>query len=677
MATLEKIRSKSVLLVSIIFVALFLFIITIIDNPMSLFVDQTTVVNVDGQKVDYEHYQQLVNQIHEQNPQAGDVEAGAINQLIMEALFNREFDKLGITVTSKELSDALVGENAIPGLVQQFNQMFGATPDVVLAALQNPSANGLDEQTVAQLSKAYADFENNVESMLKQQKLMMLIGGAINANKLDAKALYDDGSVNYTLNTVSKNVSEKLDTVSAADIDKFYNDHIEQYSIRTNFGVDEPKRYIRYVTLDIAPSPADRQKAIKQANEALAMVQNSQNMDTLTGNSAFVVTHNTHNAAGVKGAGINGLEEFLTTAEPGTAQIVGGANTSSSNIVIARLMSRGQKVNAGNVVVVQPGEGMKADSVLNLINSGVKPDSIKGVQAAPAQHVEFAQLGATGDSLRNAGVGKYIAMGNGMIAGLTSTDEPEETYDYYTAVLTVEPSHATIDKLNTRMRDFLINASTADKFTNETAVPHGLTVINALVGNSDASINNLDDSRGMIAWAMSADKGDVSRLFTNSKNTRLTALAVIDEYKHYIGQNFPDLREGLTAQAQIEKTADNLIAKTAGKGKTLADYQKLLNVARVDTMRGVNFAGGRYAALAGARAHKKGDVVGPLRWNNTVMVYQIANTEKSPMPFDQKAAEAEFKNRATQSIMGGQQIMSLFLGNGKIDNRILKFTRQD
>lgn len=36
MATLEKIRSRSVLLVSVIFVALFLFIITIVDNPMGL-----------------------------------------------------------------------------------------------------------------------------------------------------------------------------------------------------------------------------------------------------------------------------------------------------------------------------------------------------------------------------------------------------------------------------------------------------------------------------------------------------------------------------------------------------------------------------------------------------------------------------------------------------------------
>ena len=54
MATLEKIRSKSVLLVSIIFVALFLFIITIIDNPLGLFMDNTTVVNVNGEKINYE-----------------------------------------------------------------------------------------------------------------------------------------------------------------------------------------------------------------------------------------------------------------------------------------------------------------------------------------------------------------------------------------------------------------------------------------------------------------------------------------------------------------------------------------------------------------------------------------------------------------------------------------------
>ena len=55
MATLEKIRSRSVLLVSVIFVALFLFIITIVDNPMGLVQDHTTVAKVKGDKIDYEN----------------------------------------------------------------------------------------------------------------------------------------------------------------------------------------------------------------------------------------------------------------------------------------------------------------------------------------------------------------------------------------------------------------------------------------------------------------------------------------------------------------------------------------------------------------------------------------------------------------------------------------------
>ncbi len=43
------------LLVSVIFVALFLFIITIVDNPMGLVQDHTTVAKVKGDKIDYEN----------------------------------------------------------------------------------------------------------------------------------------------------------------------------------------------------------------------------------------------------------------------------------------------------------------------------------------------------------------------------------------------------------------------------------------------------------------------------------------------------------------------------------------------------------------------------------------------------------------------------------------------
>ncbi len=194
MATLEKIRSKSVLLVSIIFVALFLFIITIIDNPLSLFIDQTSVANVKGEKIDYEKYNERANLVREQNPQATDADEQALNSLVTEALYKQEFNKLGLVVTDSELNALMTGDNAPYPVLAQFYQQFGASPADVLNALSNPDAAGLQPEQVAQISKAYSTFEQNLQDQLLTQKLINLLQGTINANKLDARAAYDLGN---------------------------------------------------------------------------------------------------------------------------------------------------------------------------------------------------------------------------------------------------------------------------------------------------------------------------------------------------------------------------------------------------------------------------------------------------------------------------------------------------
>ncbi|MDE6007626.1 MAG: SurA N-terminal domain-containing protein, partial [Muribaculaceae bacterium] len=57
MATLEKIRSKSVFLIIVIGVALLAFIVgDAITNGRNLFGDHTTVAKVGGEKIDYTDY---------------------------------------------------------------------------------------------------------------------------------------------------------------------------------------------------------------------------------------------------------------------------------------------------------------------------------------------------------------------------------------------------------------------------------------------------------------------------------------------------------------------------------------------------------------------------------------------------------------------------------------------
>lgn len=677
MATLEKIRSKSVLLVSIIFVALFLFIITIIDNPLGLFMDQTTVVNVNGTKVDYEKYQQKANELREMNPQNTNADEDALQALISETLFQQEYNKLGLVVTPEEISEVLVGENAPVYIVNSFRGQFGATPAEILEAINNPDAMGLTPEQVQQLTSAYKKFEDQIEEFLLGQKFYSLAGGTINANKLDAKIAFDENNTSYTLATVSKSLYSVTDSVTDADIEKYYKEHKE------NFKLNEPSRYVRYVDLAITPSPADRQAAMASVNEAIAALAESNGMDALMGDSRFVVSRVTGDSAKVASEKIPALNNFVKDAEIGEARVIQNSAYAQNEpkVVIARLMGRETKSNGATIKQVVLDPAFSADSVMARLNSGIEVnDSLEGVMDVQVVPFDFSTAQtAVVDSLRAAN-GKFVKFnvgGNEVAVAIEKYDAPKPIYTYATATFNIEPSRETLDMLNTRMRDFMIVASTAEAFNQDNAAQQGLAVEDALISNSSTSLNNLDDTRGIVAWAMDAKKGDVSRLYTDSKNSHLTVAAVADVYKSdYVPASYPGIHQMIENEALNQKRADKLIAEYSGKGNTLADYQKAMEVANIDTVSHISLGAARFAELGGVRGAKKGEVVGPVRWNASVIVYEVLDSEEGQMPFDEVSNSAQYQRQMQQYLIGNNTVNSTLLGNGKIKNRILKFTRQ-
>lgn len=678
MATLEKIRSKSVLLVSVIFVALFLFIITIVDNPLGLLQDQTTVAKVKGEKIDYEKYQQRANQMRESNPEAEGVDNQALDALILESLFNQELGKLGIVVTDNEVSEAIVGPNAPMMLTYQFQQRYGTTPSEFYQAMTNPEAYGIQAEQAEMMNHEWIDFENNVEQMLLGQKLYSLLTGTIQANKIDAQAMQNEGATTYTIAAVTKNIYSATDTLTEADAKKYYADHRSAYTI------DEPSRYVRFVNIDVRPSTADQSSAVTAAAQAVRDLKEHPAMEGLAGNSAFTVNMASTAADDLERLNQPGLQGFLTGAKIDSVAIISNTAYAATDpqIVIAKLMGRENKVNGATIKQALIDPTFSPDSVVAELNAGVAPADVKGldgdVQTVP---MKFSQLPAeVADTLRAIGTGNYIALGgNGsaIAVAVESYDDPVDIYDYATATYIVEPSKATMNNLRDRMRSFLEVAHTAEAFNGENAMANGLVVNDALITPSSPSIANLTDSRGLVAWAMEADKGAVSSMNQDSRNSRISAVAVVDIYgDDYVPLSFPQIRSAVELLALNEKRANSLIAEYEGKAANLEDYAKLMG-ASVDTIPNINFSdasASRYGHLSAMRNHKPGDLVGPLRWNTSVAVYEVLDARESEMPYDEAANMNNFSNRMQSIILNDMR--TLLLGNGKVDNRILRFTRQ-
>ncbi len=678
MATLEKIRSRSVLLVSVIFVALFLFIITIVDNPMGLVQDHTTVAKVKGDKIDYEKYQNRANQLREQNPNAEGADAQALEGLIMESLMNREFDNLGITVTDAEITEAMVGEKAAMMTAYRFQQTHnGVTPEEFYSYMTDPDSYGIPAEQVQAMEADWMNFENEVEQMLKSQKLYSLLVGTIKANKVDAKAMFDEGNTTYTIVSVGKSLYSQPDTLTDEDIKAYYANH------RADYAIKEPHRYVRYVNLDIKPSQADRNAALDAAAMAVADLSEKLAMEGLAGNSTFVVDYITADADELTAKRQPTLSEFLKGAAIDSVYVINNAVYSPANpsIVIAKLLDRQTKVNGAKITQFQIDPSYNADSVVAQLNSGADHASIKGLLGeAQTYPVKYSQLpDEIADTLNAAGVNVYLPLSgpNGSVAvAVTAYDEPSEIYEYATATYSVEPSKTTIDELKGRMRSFLEKVSSVNDFNAENAMMDGLMVNDEIVNASSNSLANLTDSRGIVAWAMEADKGDVSHVFTDSRNSRMTAVAVADIYDgKYIPVSFPQIRNSLEVLALNEKRTDILVKELSGKGTTLADYAKIMG-ATPDTVRNVNFANNsaRFAPLAGIRGHKPGDVVGPLRWNSSVVVYEVIDATEGTMPYDEKSNLININNRMQGIVIN--DLKNLLLGDDVVENRILKFTRQ-
>ncbi|MDE7408076.1 MAG: hypothetical protein K2M76_06610, partial [Muribaculaceae bacterium] len=119
----------------------------------------------------------------------------------------------------------------------------------------NPAQYGIDVETAEQMKNAWIQMEQGIENELKSAKFQSLLAGAITANKLDAKALFDEQANTYNICYVKSDIYTVPDsavTVSDSDMRTRYNENREQYALA------EPTRTITYINLPVVPSPDDR-----------------------------------------------------------------------------------------------------------------------------------------------------------------------------------------------------------------------------------------------------------------------------------------------------------------------------------------------------------------------------------------------------------------------------------
>lgn len=682
MSTLEQIRQRPVLIISILGVALLLFILTAVDRPGELFTDSHTVAKVDGEKIDYLEFQKRVEQQQEQMQQRGytnvdvaQVQEYVLQQMVNESLLKKEFERLGLTVTDTELSQAMLGATPSPYVQQMVQSMGIPSAQLLYEAAFNPTKSGVTPEQAPQFQSAWAELEKNTEEMMLQQKFMALFAGTLTANKLDAKALYEDNATTSTIVYAKKDLSTLKDadfTPTDAEINDLYNQEKNRYRI------NEKQVVISYIAVDVVPSTDDLAAAQREVEDAIVGLRMNEGTDAVASNGKFYVNRVSTTEAS--------LAPALKKAVPSMAKdSVAMISFIDNQYTIAKLLDVTTSIDSVLVDVAFINETADADSVIARLNTGASKIDM-GDAIAQSQDSMWVSLLDPGiaqfkDQIATAETGSYFKPEggqNGMTMRVRSRKAPVAVYDVAEITYDVVPSNATIQQLNGDLRKYLADNSTAAKFTSE-ATKAGYSALSAVVTPSTLSINGLQESRGAAKWALDAKKDQVSGVFNNDRDSRLLAVAVNDVYDgKFVPATNETVRNYLTNKVMNHKKAEKLIADYNGKGKSVAEYAAAMQV-KADTTQVTfgqpyvrNFPMYESALQANVAVAKKGELVGPVALNQSVVVFTVTDVTAPSREFDYKNDAMVFNQR--EGVASFQRTLpAVLLGNKKVENKIQKF----
>lgn len=692
MATLEKIRSKSVLLFVIIIVALLAFILgDFLTSGRTYFGSGTTVAEGAGAKVDYNAYQARLSQLSEQYQAQGRqfdndrMSQNVIQELLVEQLLNQEYDRLGITVTDAELTAAMTGDMPHPaaarfiaGLSQQLG-LPAPSGSAVYDAMTNPAKYGLTPEIGNQIKTAWAATEADVEAAMKNEKFNRLVAGLFTANKIDAQAIYNDGAEARSIAYTSKSLSSASDVdVTDADVQAAWQENKEAYRL------NEETRAVEYIVVSIEPSQADRLAGQKEVEDALLALNSQPGTDGVSASTRFLVNRVEAPASQITD---RALKAFADTASVGTAVIL---NHTNDSYTLAKLIGKTNNIDSIQVSYLMAQTPEMLDSALTAVRGGATMASLSDGRTMQGIDSTWTSLGggfpeALAEKLTNATVGEAFAYTDSIqgqqAAGIYRVERrhaPVAFYDMAVIEYTIDPSNETLAQLSSDLNTFLAANSSAEDFSAH-AAENGYTAVPAMVSASTPTVGNTADSRGAVKWAMDARKGQVSPSFQDNKQTYIMAVAVKDIYDgDYLPATAPAINAQLRQQALGKKRGEALVGKYAGKAKDVAGYAAAME-SKVDTINvvfnqamlpGIGF---NESAILGAVANaQKGAVTGPVAGNNAVVVFEVLDTKTEGRPYNFE----EYAARFNQSLgINHFTPIQLLLGKNKVKNHSLNFVQ--
>lgn len=689
MALIGKIREKSWLLVLLIGLALLAFILSDYQSWFGGQEDQYGYGTVYGEMVDYNLYDKAVSNYQmmdqQQFQQQGREytsrdqtasENKAWNAIVDSILLQREFDKLGISVSDNEFDAYLYGEQGfkvLPDIEQSF-----LDPQTGLFSLKllQKRIEEMKGSTNADEQLAWEQTKRSLTMRRQQEKYFQLLGQGVYVTKLEAEENYVARNRTKSISFVFKRLTDIPDEdikISDADLKKYYEEHKndKKYENRSN------SRELRYFAVDILPSKNDTLKF----NEKMASLkQQFASKSGAVADSLFVIENSEWKyyipKAGFRPAGSpKANQNFMYPAEMDTvfkAASVGtvvGPYFDNGSYRLAKVIGVDNQLYSVRHILLQVQRQdtvgvakMKktADSLMAVVNTdnfeslvtqysadnGSKADGGKIENFVAGEMVpEFS------DFAKNNPVGKigYVQTDYGF--HIIEVLEKKSGYVPNLAIVqqTLKPSSNTLDDIDTEVHDLLYDLE--DKIAKKNDIKSKVEAFDTLVSRSGyfAQTMNLDEKNLQVYGMRTVYAEDkLIELAFDEKNEAgtLYSAPIKDESRYIIAMLTVKREKGvpsfeaaeLTMRRDLmnEKKADKIKSTMTGKSvEELAKSMGMPEPQKADVsfsspqIPGAGYEPEIIGTLFSAGL-KDGQRTLPLTGKSAVYVIQINKTTKEP-----------------------------------------------
>ena len=664
MATLEKIRSKGLLLLIVVGLALVVFIVGDLVNSGSTYFQENgaNVAVINGDKVKIRDYAEKMEQFNDvvklqYGNNINDEMMEQIRQMVWESTVTEKVvgddcAEIGMMVTKNELADMLVGNNISPMMMNNqmfFNQNGQFDVNIVKQFISMLDSEDASQNIPYEQLRLYRNYwrywEHAIKTSRLQEKYTNLLNAALVVNPLEAKYAYDNAKVSADAVYAMKNyfaIADTIVNVSDAEIKALYNEKKEQFKQKQSADV-------KYIAVDIKPSADDFAEVEKWINDLKEEF-------TTTEEIADVVNSNSD----VQYRGENLVKDqidadFQEFAFSGKAGEVMGPIFVDNTYKMARIIENGinsvDSVNLSNMYLRrETAEATQAlaDSIMTAVKKGADFAELAKVHS-------LAQNGANGGEIgwvSEMGLEKKIATpafstpakgifqvkeGNDIIL-FRVNELGQKVLKAKVAVLarSVDATSRTQATLYNNLKQFIVDNNTIEKLEAE-AANNGYVVMTAKNLDINASaINNVKKAREAVRWVFENKEGAISDIFEVENQIIVVA---VDKHNAEGYRSIESVRPQLLSELRKEKKGDILVAQMANK-----DMAQLATEGfRVDTVRNISFASNYagaignepslFARVAGAEVEKESPAI---KGNTGAYIFKVINKEESAKPYNEK-----------------------------------------